>query len=112
MARFWSLIRFSVGYLYTLILEGGDYGRIFGVFFDLVFGYLYTLTLGGGNYGRILGVFFDSVFGFLCALISVYLYTRFLGGGNSGRIFGVFFSRFGVWISLHTDWGGELWAHF
>ena len=31
--------------------------HFFGLFFDSMFGYLYTLILGGGNYGRIFGFF-------------------------------------------------------
>ena len=43
------------GYLYTLILGGGNYGRVFGVFsircLDI---FTHWLWEGGGNYVRIL----------------------------------------------------------
>ena len=113
-AFFWCVFRFGVWIsLHADFGRGELWARFWFVFLVVsVFGFLYTLTWGGGNYGRIFGVFFDSVFRYVYTLISVYLYTRFLGGGNSGRIFGVFFSRFGVWISLHTDWGGGTMGAF
>ena len=83
------------GFLYTLILGGGKYGRISGCFFDSVFGYLYILILGGG----IMGAFLE----FYSVQCWVSLHTDF-GRGEFWAHFWSFF-RFDVWIFLHTGFG-------
>ena len=71
------------GYLYTLMLGGGNSVCVFGVFFDLVFGFLSTHFGRGKSWVPFLNSL-SSVFG--------YLYTLVLGGWNYGHFFGRFFS--------------------
>ena len=54
----WIIFRFDVWIsLHADFWEGGILGAFLEFFFGSMFGYFYTLILGGGNSGRIFGVF-------------------------------------------------------